>query len=46
MGYPLPPDLVHRVQAYVADGGFQNSDDVLRTALDALEERENDKRRR
>jgi Arc/MetJ-type ribon-helix-helix transcriptional regulator len=46
MGYQLPPDLNHRVQAYLADGGYQNEDEVVRTALDALEEREREKRQR
>jgi Arc/MetJ-type ribon-helix-helix transcriptional regulator len=46
MSYQLPPDLDDRVQAYVVTGAFQNEDDVLRTALDALEEREQEKLRR
>jgi Arc/MetJ-type ribon-helix-helix transcriptional regulator len=46
MSYQLPPDLDHRVQAYLVAGGFQNEDEVLRTALDALEEREQEKLRR
>lgn len=46
MSYQLPPDLDDRVQAYVVAGAFQNEDDVLRTALDALEEREQEKLRR
>jgi Arc/MetJ-type ribon-helix-helix transcriptional regulator len=46
VAYQLPPDLDHRVQAYVASGGFQNEDEVLRTALDVLEEREQEKLRR
>jgi Arc/MetJ-type ribon-helix-helix transcriptional regulator len=46
MGYQLPPDLDYRVQAYLADGGYQNEDEVLRTALDALVEREQEKLRR
>jgi Arc/MetJ-type ribon-helix-helix transcriptional regulator len=46
MPYQLPPDLDHRVQAYLVAGGFQSEDDVLRTALDALEEREQEKLRR
>jgi Arc/MetJ-type ribon-helix-helix transcriptional regulator len=46
MAYEFPPDVDHRVQAYLAAGGFQNEDEVLRTALDALEERERDKLRR
>ena len=46
MPYQLPPDLNQRVQAYLVGGGFQNEDEVLRTALDALEEREQEKLRR
>jgi len=46
LSYQLPPDLDHRVQAYVAAGGFQNEDEVLRAALDVLEERELEKLRR
>jgi Arc/MetJ-type ribon-helix-helix transcriptional regulator len=46
MAYQLPPDIDHRVQAYVGAGGYQNEDEVLRTALDALEEQEQEKLRR
>jgi Arc/MetJ-type ribon-helix-helix transcriptional regulator len=46
MPYQLPPDLDHRVQTYLSAGGFQNEDEVLRSALDALEEREREKRHR
>jgi Arc/MetJ-type ribon-helix-helix transcriptional regulator len=46
MPYRLPPDVDHRVRAYLAAGGFQNEGDVLRTALDALEERDQEKLRR
>jgi Arc/MetJ-type ribon-helix-helix transcriptional regulator len=46
MSYQLPPDLDHRVQTYLSAGSFQNEDDVLRSALDALEEREQEKLRR
>ena len=45
MPYQLPPDLDHRIQTYLSAGGFQNEDDVLRSALDALEEREQAKLR-
>ncbi len=45
MPYQLPPDLDHRIQTYLSAGGFQNEDDVLRSALDALEEREQEKLR-
>ena len=43
MAYQLPPDIDHRVQAYLGAGGYQSEDEVLRTALDALEEREHEK---
>jgi Arc/MetJ-type ribon-helix-helix transcriptional regulator len=43
MNIDLPPDIDHRVQAYLSAGGFQNEADVLRTALDALEERDQEK---
>jgi Arc/MetJ-type ribon-helix-helix transcriptional regulator len=46
MAYQLPPEIDHRVQAYLGTGGFQNEDEVLHTALDALEEREQEKLRR
>jgi Arc/MetJ-type ribon-helix-helix transcriptional regulator len=46
MPYQLPPDLDHRVQTYLSAGSFQNKDDVVRSALDALEEREQEKLRR
>lgn len=46
MSYQLPPDLDHRVQAYLIAGGFHDEDEVLSTALDALEEREREKLRR
>jgi Arc/MetJ-type ribon-helix-helix transcriptional regulator len=46
MAYQLPPDIDHRVQAYLGAGGFQSEDAVLRTALDALEDREQERIRR
>jgi len=46
MPYQLPPELDHRVQAYLLTGGFQSENDVLCAALDALEEREQEKLRR
>ena len=39
MPYELPPDVDHRVQAYLAAGGYQSQDDVL-------EERDQEKLRR
>ena len=46
MPYQLPPDLDHRVQAHLLAGGFQDANDVLCAALDALEDREQEKLRR
>ena len=46
MPHQLPPDLDHRVQAHLLAGGFQDANDVLCAALDALEEREQEKLRR
>ncbi len=46
MSYQLPPDLSHRVQDYLASGAFQNEDEVLRSALEALDEREHENLRR
>jgi hypothetical protein len=39
-GNALPPELDHREQTYLAAGGYQSEYEVLRTALAALEERE------
>jgi Arc/MetJ-type ribon-helix-helix transcriptional regulator len=38
--YHLPPDIDERLSAHVASGAYQTQDDVLREALDALEQRE------
>lgn len=42
MTYPFPPDLQQMVSARLAQGAYQSEDDVLRSALEALEEREED----
>jgi putative addiction module CopG family antidote len=41
--YSLPPDIDERLSAHVATGAYQTRDEVLREALDALEERERTK---
>jgi Arc/MetJ-type ribon-helix-helix transcriptional regulator len=46
MNLQLPPHISVRVQAYLGSGGYENEEDVLRTVLDALEERDEDKLRR
>jgi Arc/MetJ-type ribon-helix-helix transcriptional regulator len=46
MNLQLPPDINVRVQAYLGSGAFSSEEDVLRTALDALEERDEEKLRR
>ena len=43
MPYEIPSDIEHRVKDRVDNGGYQTEDDVLRDALDALDERERDK---
>jgi Arc/MetJ-type ribon-helix-helix transcriptional regulator len=42
MHYQFPADISERLQACIAGGRFQNEDEVLRNALDALEQREHD----
>jgi Arc/MetJ-type ribon-helix-helix transcriptional regulator len=46
MDIQLPADICQRLEACLAGGGFQNEAEVLREALDALEQREQEKRRR
>ena len=46
MSYQFPPDIELRVKARMVDGGHQSEDDVLREAMDALEELEQSKLRR
>lgn len=40
MQYEFPPDLRERVQARMTHGEYLSEDDLLRKALDALEDRE------
>lgn len=40
MQYQFPPDLDERVRARMTDGAYQSEDDLLREALDALDDRE------
>jgi Arc/MetJ-type ribon-helix-helix transcriptional regulator len=46
MAYQFPPDLDERVKAEMTRRGLQNEDDVLRVALDALQQLDQDKLRR
>ncbi len=43
MAYQLPPDLDERVKAEMSRRGLQSEDDVLREALDALNQLDQDK---
>ena len=43
MSYQFPPDLDQRVKAQMASFGMPDEDDVLRAALDALEQLEQEK---
>lgn len=43
MATRLPPDIDQRVKACLTGGVYQNEDEVLRQAMDALEEREQEK---
>ena len=43
MAYEFPPDIEQRVKARMSDGKYQSEDDVLREAMDALEQLEQDK---
>ncbi len=42
MPYQFPPDLGEHVKARMTGGAYQSEDDLLREALDALDEREQD----
>jgi putative addiction module CopG family antidote len=44
MTYPFPPDLTHLVQGQMATGQYASEDDVLREAMQALAERQDDLR--
>jgi Arc/MetJ-type ribon-helix-helix transcriptional regulator len=46
MSHQLSSDLDHRVQDYLAKGEFQSVDEVLHSALDALDEQQKEKLRR
>lgn len=45
MHYEFPPDLRQRVQARLADGSYQSEDDLLRDAMNALDELDQEKLR-
>ncbi len=42
MGYPFPPDIQQAVGARMASGQYPSEDDLLREALRALEEQDED----
>jgi Arc/MetJ-type ribon-helix-helix transcriptional regulator len=42
----LPPDISERLQAWVVAGGYRSEEEALRQALDALDERDQETRRR
>jgi Arc/MetJ-type ribon-helix-helix transcriptional regulator len=46
MPYQFPPDLDQRVKARMISRGLPSEDDVLREAMDALDQLEEDKSRR
>jgi Arc/MetJ-type ribon-helix-helix transcriptional regulator len=43
MDYQFPPDIEDRVRARMGDGRYQSEDDLLREAMDALDQVEQDK---
>jgi Arc/MetJ-type ribon-helix-helix transcriptional regulator len=43
MSYQFPPDLEERVKARMSDGRYGSEDDLLRQAMDALDQLEQDK---
>jgi Arc/MetJ-type ribon-helix-helix transcriptional regulator len=43
MSYQFPPDIDERVKARMVSRGFLSEDDVLREAMDALDQVEQDK---
>jgi Arc/MetJ-type ribon-helix-helix transcriptional regulator len=45
MSYQLPSDISDRLQACIATGVYRSEDEVLRDALDALEQRHEKKLR-
>ena len=42
MTFQLPPDIHKNIQAHIASGDYQNEEDVLRTAMHLLGQREED----
>jgi Arc/MetJ-type ribon-helix-helix transcriptional regulator len=45
MHYEFPPDLKQRVQARLSDGTYQSEDELLRDAMNALDELDREKLR-
>jgi len=45
MHYEFPPDLRQRVSARLADGSYQSEDELLRDAMNALDELDREKLR-
>ena len=43
MNYQFPPDIEERLKARLSDGQYQSEDDVLREAMDALDQLELEK---
>ncbi len=43
MIYHIPPDIEERLKGRMSKGGHQTTDDVLREAMDALDQVEQDK---
>ena len=41
--YQFPPDIQQRVSARLTAGAYRSEDDVIREAMEALEEREQSK---
>jgi Arc/MetJ-type ribon-helix-helix transcriptional regulator len=46
MPYQIPTDISERLEACLAGGSYRSEDEVLREALDALDEREREKLKR
>ncbi|MBP90592.1 MAG: hypothetical protein CMJ64_28435 [Planctomycetaceae bacterium] len=45
MPFQLPPDLQTRIELQLSNGSYQNEEEVLREALDALERDQTNSRR-
>jgi Arc/MetJ-type ribon-helix-helix transcriptional regulator len=43
MHYQFPPDIEDRVRTRMSEGRYQSEDDVIRDAMDALDQVEQDK---